>query len=126
LKVAVIARSEATTQSTSPLANSARVTPIEPAAPPTFAMMTGCRKIARIFSARNRASVSVAPPGRNDTIMVTARAGYSPAGAMPPYPSQIEAAIDPANQRASTPSPPPIRCLKRVPDARGTQPVLAG
>jgi hypothetical protein len=38
-------------------------------------MMTGWPRMARIRSPRNRASVSVAPPAGNGTIMVTGRAG---------------------------------------------------
>jgi len=89
-------------------------------------MITGCRKTARIFSARNRASVSVAPPAGNGTIMVMARAGYSSAGAVPPHPSQIEAAMAAARIRRINPSPHRFVALKRVPDVRGTHPVLAG
>jgi hypothetical protein len=46
-----------------------------PAAPPTFSMMTGCPRTVRIFSPRNRATVSVAPPAGNGTIIVMARVG---------------------------------------------------
>jgi hypothetical protein len=46
-----------------------------PAAPPTFSITIGCPNFARMFSARNRASVSVAPPAGNGTIMVIGREG---------------------------------------------------
>jgi hypothetical protein len=46
-----------------------------PAAPPTFSMMIGCPSTARIFSPRNLATVSVAPPAGNGTIIVIGRVG---------------------------------------------------
>jgi len=38
-------------------------------------MMIGCPRDARIFSLRNRANVSVAPPAENGTIIVMGRVG---------------------------------------------------
>src|SRR6185437_17102400 len=54
-----------------------------PAAPPVFSITTVWPSSGRICSARKRASVSVAPPAGNGTIMAIGRVGYSCAAAIP-------------------------------------------
>ena len=53
----------------------ARPTPILPAAPPTFSMMTGWPRNVRRSSAIIRPITSDTPPGANGTIMVIGRVG---------------------------------------------------
>src|SRR6266852_5248418 len=57
-------------------ARATRPTPIVPAAPLTFSIITGCPSETCILAAMIRASVSVGPPAENGTTIVIGCEGY--------------------------------------------------
>src|ERR1700685_2833911 len=76
-------------------ARTTRPTPIVPAAPVTFSMMTDCPSTSCIFVMTIRAIASVGPPAENGNTIVIGRDGYVSAVAAPAgFRPQQTAAMD--------------------------------